>query len=48
MGNMEMMEDNISYMKDFRPLDEKETEAVEKVCEIFRGLNLIKCTAAKE
>lgn len=45
MGNMEMMEDNISYMKDFRPLDEKETEAVEKVCEIFRGLNLIKCTA---
>jgi len=45
MGNMEMMNDNISYMKDFKPLDEKEREAVDRVCEIFKKLDSIPCTA---
>lgn len=35
MSNMEQMEDNISFMKDFQPLNEKEMEAVYKVADIF-------------
>lgn len=47
MGSMKMMEDNISYMKNFTPLTEKECEAVEKSKAAFRGLNLIQCTSCK-
>lgn len=47
MSNMEQMEDNISYMKDFKPLTEEELEAVWKVCEIFKSQGLIPCTACK-
>lgn len=45
MSNMEQMQDNISAMKDFKPLDDKEMEAVHKVCDIFKSLNLIPCTS---
>ncbi len=44
MGNMDMMNDNISYMTDFKPLDAAEQEAVSRVCGVFRSLNLIQCT----
>ena len=44
MGNMAMMEDNVGFMKDFRPLDEEERAAVDKVCEIFASLPGIPCT----
>lgn len=47
MGNMEMMNDNCSYMKDFKPLNEQESAAVAKVCEIFRSLGAIPCTACR-
>ncbi len=47
MGNMEMMNDNISYMKDFKPLDEKEMQAVWEVCRIFKSQDLIPCTACR-
>ncbi len=47
MGNMEMMNDNISYMKDFKPLNDKEHEAIKKVCDIFNSQNHIPCTACK-
>ena len=47
MSSMEQMEDNISYMRDFQPLSEKELEAVGKVQEIFRSMNLIPCTACR-
>lgn len=47
MGNMEMMNDNISYMKDFQPLNEEEQAAVDKVCTIFRNLGAIPCTACR-
>lgn len=47
MGNMEMMNDNLSYMVDFKPLDEKELAAVFKVAEIIKSKNLIPCTACK-
>ncbi|MBR1816492.1 MAG: aldo/keto reductase [Lachnospiraceae bacterium] len=47
MSNMEQMQDNISAMKDFKPLDDKEMEAVHKVCDIFKSINLIPCTSCR-
>jgi len=47
MGNMDMIADNISYMSDFKPLSEKEQEAVFKVCSILKGQDIIPCTACK-
>lgn len=45
MSDMEQMQDNLSYMKDFQPLSDKELAAVSKVREIFQAMNLIPCTA---
>lgn len=45
MSNLEQMRDNISYMKDFKPLGKEEFEAVSSVTEVFKGLDMIKCTA---
>ena len=45
MSDMDQMMDNLSYMEDFKPLDEKEMEAVKKVCDIFNSMNLIPCTS---
>ena len=47
MSNMEQMEDNISFMRDFTPLTEQEFAAVWKVRDIFEKQNLIPCTACK-
>ena len=47
MSNMEQMEDNVSYMKDFKPLNEKEKEAVGEVCKIFSLMNFISCTSCR-
>lgn len=47
MSNMEQMEDNISYMKDFQPLTKAEQKAVNEVCEVFKTQNLIPCTACR-
>lgn len=47
MGNMEMMKDNVSFMKDFVPLSKEEHEAIAKVREIFRKQGLIPCTACR-
>ena len=47
MSNMEQMEDNLSFMKGFEPLNEKELEAVQKVCKLFRGQDIIPCTACR-
>lgn len=47
MSNIEQMEDNCSYMKDFHPLSETEQVAVNKVCEVFKSQNLIPCTACR-
>lgn len=47
MGTMEMMEDNLSFMTDFKPLDEKELEAIEKVREILKNQDTIPCTDCK-
>lgn len=45
MSNMSQMNDNLSSMVDFKPLNDKEIEAIEKVCKIFKKLNLIPCTS---
>ena len=47
MSNLEQLRDNISYMKDFKPLSKLETEAVEKICKVFKSMNLIPCTACR-
>ena len=45
MSNLEQMEDNLSFMKDVKPLNEEEKKAIEKVKEVFRSKNMIPCTA---
>ena len=47
MSNLEQMKDNLSFMKDFRPLDETEAVAVKKVEEIFHAQRLIACTGCR-
>ena len=47
MSNMEQMIDNVSYMKDFTPLDEKEMQAVERVKEILLSKDIIQCTSCE-
>lgn len=47
MSDMEQLEDNISYMEDFKPLTEPELETVYKVRDIFRAQNLIPCTSCR-
>lgn len=45
MSSLAQMQDNISVMKEFKPLNEMELAAVERVQEIFKSMNLIPCTA---
>ena len=47
MSTIDQMKENLDFMKDFRPLDEKEAQAVEKVCEIIQGKKLISCTGCR-
>ena len=47
MSNLEQMKDNLSYMRDFKPLNETELAAVNKVQEIFHKMNMIPCTACR-
>lgn len=47
MSNMAQMEDNLGFMKDFRPLDEVESAAVARVTDILKSAELIRCTACR-
>ena len=47
MSDMAQMNDNLSTMADFVPLNDAEMEAVRKVNDIFHGLNLVPCTACR-
>ena len=47
MSNMQQMQDNLSFMRDFQPLNDTERAAISKVVEIFRKQNLIPCTACR-
>ena len=45
MSTLDQMKDNISYMKDFKPLTNEEQQAVAGVTEEFHKLDLIPCTS---
>lgn len=45
MSDPTQMNDNISFMKEFHPLSDTEMKAVQKVCAIFRSMDMIPCTA---
>ena len=47
MSSLRQMQDNISFMRDFKPLNEQEMEAIRQVQEIFKTKNLIPCTACR-
>lgn len=45
MSNTEQMADNLSYMKNFKPLDAEEQKVIHKAQEIMGNMNSIPCTA---
>ncbi len=45
MSNVAQMEDNLSYMTDFSPLNEEELAVIEKVREAYAAIPTIPCTA---
>lgn len=47
MSSMEQMRDNLSFMADFRPLNDTELAAITRVQAIFRGKHLIPCTSCR-
>ena len=47
MSNFEQLKDNVSYMKDFKPINKEEQEAIDKVVKILKELGGIPCTACR-
>ena len=47
MGDMNMMNDNVSFMKDFKPLSKEEFAAIDKVRAILNAQGTIPCTACR-
>ena len=47
MSNMEQLEDNLSYMADFRPLSSEEQEIIHKVRTLYQAQHKIPCTACR-
>ncbi|WP_295749854.1 aldo/keto reductase [uncultured Oscillibacter sp.] len=47
MSSLEQVEENIRFMQDFQPLNDRELEAIGKVREVFRSMHLIPCTACR-
>ncbi len=47
MSNMEQMMDNISYMKDFAPLEKGDLEAIDEVVRIVRSSIAVPCTGCR-
>jgi predicted aldo/keto reductase-like oxidoreductase len=45
MSTLEQMQDNVSYMEDFKPLTEEEVAMCAKVADIINGQIAIPCTA---
>ena len=45
MSTLEQMQDNISFMKDFKPLSEEEKKTLQKVTAVFHAHGMIPCTA---
>lgn len=44
MSNVAQMEDNLSYMKQFKALDAEEQDAIRKAQEVINGIKSIPCT----
>lgn len=47
MSNIQQLCDNMSYMKDFKPLTKEETDAVFKAADIIKNTVAIPCTACR-
>ena len=47
MSNLEQMEDNTSYMQDFMPLTEEETQVLRECAEIIKKKKAVPCTACR-
>ena len=47
MSTLEQTRDNVSYMKDFRPLSEQEQEIIVRAREILGSIDSIPCTACR-
>lgn len=47
MSNLEQMQDNLSFMADFQPLNEAELAAIQRVQEICKRKHLIPCTSCR-
>ena len=47
MSNMEQLIDNVSFMKNFKPLNEEEWEAIKDVVRILKELPTIACTSCR-
>ncbi len=45
MSSLEQMEDNLSYMKDFKGLSDGEREVLDEAREVLAGIPLIPCTS---
>ena len=45
MSNTEQMRDNISFMKDFKPLTQKERKVIEEVRKVLESCPTVPCTA---
>ena len=47
MSNMEQMTDNLSYMTDFRPLNQEELAVIDQVRTIYQSEHRVPCTACR-
>ena len=47
MSNTEQMNDNLSYMADFKPLSQEEQKVISQVTDILRSTPTIPCTSCK-
>lgn len=47
MSNMEQMQDNLSYMKHFKPLTNDEQETIEKAMNKLKSIHSIPCTGCR-
>ena len=47
MSNIDQMLDNISFMKDFKPIDEEEFKLTQEIASLVGAENMIRCTSCR-